>query len=113
MEKHHNGVKNNSSKKTNMKASFSLPVTALFLNVIPVLLLSLGRLHLLTEHREYAYSARGKAVPTSISGRKYKRTNIVAAKCDDKIVAPLSYKGSTNSIIAFFAVCLFIVYFYW
>jgi len=50
-------------------------------------------------HREYAYSARGEAVPTSISGRKYKRTNIVAAKCGDKIVAPLSYKGSTDSTL--------------
>ena len=55
MEKRPDGVKNNSSKKTNMKASFSLPVTALFLNVIPVLLLSLGRLHLLIDNNVIWY----------------------------------------------------------
>jgi len=50
-------------------------------------------------HREYAYSPRGEAVSTSVSGKKYKRTNIVAAKCCDKIVAPLAYKGSTDSVL--------------
>ena len=50
-------------------------------------------------HREYAYSLRGEAVSTNISGRKYKRTNIVAAKCCDKIVAPLTYSGSTDSTL--------------
>lgn len=50
-------------------------------------------------HREYAYSLRGEPVFTNISGKKYNRTNIVAAKCCDKIVAPLAYKGSTDSTL--------------
>jgi len=31
-----------------------------------------------------------------ISGKKYKRVNIVAAKCGDEILAPLEYKGATD-----------------
>jgi len=50
-------------------------------------------------HREYAYSLRGKPVSTNISGRKFSRTNIVAAKCCDKIIAPLAYKGLTDSTL--------------
>lgn len=42
-------------------------------------------------HREYAYSERGKKVHSKISGKKYKRTNIVAAKCGDQIIAPMQY----------------------
>jgi len=50
-------------------------------------------------HREYAYAPRGEAVSAKISGKHYKRTNIVAAKCGGRIVAPLAYKGSTDSIL--------------
>ena len=49
--------------------------------------------------REYAYAPRGKKVIGKISGKKYKRTNIVAAKCDDSIVAPLLYDGTTDSVL--------------
>ena len=34
-----------------------------------------------------------------ISGRKFKRTNAIAAKCCDKIVAPMIYDGMTDSLI--------------
>ena len=83
MKKHHDGVKNNSSKKTNMKASFSLPVTALFLNVIPVLLLSLGRLHLLTDNHVILYFSDIVAIiwmATSLGGF-FHLASIILAIC--------------------------------
>lgn len=42
-------------------------------------------------HREYAYSKRGKKVYDKIKGRKFKRTNIIAAKYGKKIIAPMQY----------------------
>lgn len=42
-------------------------------------------------YREYAYSKRGKKVYDKIKGRKFKRTNIVAAKCGKQIIAPMQY----------------------
>jgi len=41
---------------------------------------------------EYAYILRGKKVIGRISGKKFKRINIVAAKCGDNIVALLLRK---------------------
>jgi len=34
-----------------------------------------------------------------VSGRKFKRTNIVAAKCGGKVVAPMIYDGTTDSVL--------------
>jgi len=50
-------------------------------------------------HREYGYALVGVKVTGKISGKKYKRTNIVAAKCCDRIVAPMIYDGTTDSIL--------------
>lgn len=50
-------------------------------------------------YREYAYSLRGVPIEVKISGKKFKRTNIVAAKCCDKIVAPMIYDGTTDSVL--------------
>ena len=50
-------------------------------------------------YREYAYSPRGVIAYGKISGKKFKRTNIVAAKCGDKIVAPMVYEGTTDCIL--------------
>ena len=50
-------------------------------------------------YREYARSPRGERVFGVISGRKYKRTSIVAGKCGKKILAPLSYEGTTDSAL--------------
>jgi len=41
-------------------------------------------------YREYGYSPKGRSVIGKVSGRRFKRTDIVA---------PLSYKGSTDSIL--------------
>lgn len=50
-------------------------------------------------YREYARALRGKKVYGVISGKKYKRTSIVAGKCGDKIFAPLQYAGTTDSVL--------------
>ena len=47
--------------------------------------------------REYARAPRGQKVMGQISGKKYRRTNIVAGICCGKWVAPLQYDGSTNA----------------
>lgn len=50
-------------------------------------------------YREYAYSKRGQKVTGFISGKKYKRTGIVAALMGKKILSPLQYSGSMDSIL--------------
>jgi len=50
-------------------------------------------------HREYAYAPRGTPVTSNISGKKFKRTNIVAAKCGSLIVAPMIYDGTTDATL--------------
>jgi transposase len=47
--------------------------------------------------REYARALRGEKVYQKISGKKYKRTSIVAGKCGKNIVAPLQYDGTMDS----------------
>ena len=47
-------------------------------------------------YREKARSPRGKRVYGKVSGKKYKRTNLIAAKCGEEILAPLEYQGSTD-----------------
>ena len=50
-------------------------------------------------HREFAYSPRGEKVFDKISGKKYKRTNILAGICQKNWVAPLQYEGTTDSVL--------------
>jgi Transposase and inactivated derivatives len=50
-------------------------------------------------HREYGYSPRGEKVFGKISGKKYKRTNILAGICQNEWVAPLQYSGTTDSVL--------------
>jgi transposase len=59
-------------------------------------------------YREYAYAPRGEIVIGKISGKKFKRTNIVAGICCGKWVAPLQYNCTTDSILFefWFANCL-------
>ncbi|MCL1882548.1 MAG: hypothetical protein FWF81_02180, partial [Defluviitaleaceae bacterium] len=44
-------------------------------------------------HREFAYSKRGTKVISRVSGRKYKRVGIVAAKSKTGILSPLQDAG--------------------
>ena len=50
-------------------------------------------------YREYGYAQRGQQVFGRISGRKYKRCGIVAAKMGEKLLAPFQYSGTMNSTL--------------
>ncbi len=50
-------------------------------------------------YREYARAPRGEKIIAKISGRKFKRTNIVAGICQGQWIAPLQYDFSTDSIL--------------
>jgi transposase len=50
-------------------------------------------------YREYARAPIGQKIITKISGRKFKRTNIVAGICQGRWVAPLQYDGTTDSVL--------------
>ena len=50
-------------------------------------------------HREYGRAKRGESVCSLISGRKYKRTGIVAAQIGKKITVPLQYGGTMDSAL--------------
>lgn len=47
-------------------------------------------------YREYARAPKGEKVHDKISGRKYKRTNIVAGRCGGKNISPFIYDGSMD-----------------
>ena len=50
-------------------------------------------------YREFAYALRGEKVVRKISGKKFKRTNIVAGICLGEWVAPMEYSGTTDSVL--------------
>jgi len=50
-------------------------------------------------YREFAYAPRGEKVISKISGKKFKRTNLVAGICQGEWIAPMEYEGTTDSIL--------------
>lgn len=50
-------------------------------------------------YRQYAYAPRGQLVNGKISGKKYKRTNIIAGICQRAWIAPMIYSGTTDSML--------------
>jgi len=48
-------------------------------------------------YREYGWSKRGVPLTCMVSGRRYKRTGIVAAQMGSAIVSPLQYDGTMDS----------------
>ena len=50
-------------------------------------------------HRDKCRAKRGVKVYDSVSGRRYIRTNIVAAQRCNEIVAPLEYTGTTDHYV--------------
>ena len=48
-------------------------------------------------YRTHGWLKRGKPLAGRISGRKFKRTGIAAAKIRKTIIAPLQYEGTTDS----------------
>src|SRR5215510_5665194 len=47
-------------------------------------------------HRDKGRAKRGIKIYGSVSGRKYKRTNIVAALICGQMLAPMEYEGATD-----------------
>jgi transposase len=50
-------------------------------------------------YREYARAVRGEKIIAKISGKKFKRTNLVAGICQRQWVAPMQYVGTTDSCL--------------
>lgn len=50
-------------------------------------------------YRKYGYAPRGQKVFSRISGRKFKRCGIVAAKRNGTILAPFQYSGTMDSTL--------------
>jgi len=50
-------------------------------------------------YREYGYAPKGEPVFGDIRGSAYERINIVAAKCCNRIIEPLTYNVTTNSAL--------------
>lgn len=50
-------------------------------------------------YREYGYAPKGEAVLGKIPGRKFQRSNIIAAKLGKILIAPLQYNGATDSTL--------------
>lgn len=48
-------------------------------------------------YRERARAPRGKKVVGEVSGRKFARQSIVAAKCGNKVLAPFGYTGTCDA----------------
>jgi len=47
--------------------------------------------------REYGLAPRGEKVYGEVSGKRYKRTNIVSAQCGIEIIAPFIYEWGTKA----------------
>ena len=50
-------------------------------------------------YREHCYAEKGKQVIGCIRGRKYQRVSIVAGKMGKKVLAPLQYEGTMDSVL--------------
>lgn len=50
-------------------------------------------------YQDYGWSQRGQRIEAEISGKKFERFSVVAAKCGDKILAPLGYNGTCNTAL--------------
>ena len=48
-------------------------------------------------YRPYARAPKGLPVAGKISGRKYRRTSIVAGQCEKRVLSPLQYSGTMDS----------------
>ncbi|MDE5792972.1 MAG: transposase [Oscillospiraceae bacterium] len=48
-------------------------------------------------YREYAYVLRGETVTERVLGKKFQRTNLVAAQLNGEIIAPMQYHGTTDA----------------
>ena len=59
-------------------------------------------------YREHGWAERGERIIGYVSGHKFRRTGIVAAKLGKRILAPLQYDGTMDSVLfeTWFEQCL-------
>lgn len=50
-------------------------------------------------YRQYARSKRGKRVNIRISGKRHARIGLVAAQCEDALLAPHTYSGTMKAFV--------------
>ena len=50
-------------------------------------------------HREYGYAPRGEKVTGEVLGKKFARTNLIAAQIGSHLIAPMYYNENTDSAI--------------
>ena len=50
-------------------------------------------------HREYCRAPKGKRIIAEVSGKRFARQSIIAAKCGKNIIAPLSYQGTCDTVL--------------
>ena len=50
-------------------------------------------------YHEYAYALRGETVIERVPGKKFQRTNLVAAQLNEEIIAPMQYHGTTDALL--------------
>jgi hypothetical protein len=48
-------------------------------------------------HRDHGRAPRGERIYGEVAGRKYLRTNFIAGFCDNKVLSPFQYSGTTDS----------------
>ena len=48
--------------------------------------------------RDYGLAPRGEKVYGDVSGKRYKRLNIISAQCGNEAVAPFAYEWGTSSV---------------
>ncbi|HJK86948.1 MAG TPA: transposase [Candidatus Megaira endosymbiont of Nemacystus decipiens] len=48
-------------------------------------------------YKNRGWGKKGKVLMVKASGKRYSRTNIIAAQCNRKILAPMVFHGSCNS----------------
>lgn len=50
-------------------------------------------------YREYGWAKTGEKTYGNVSGKKYRRTSIVAAQIENKIISPLQFSGTMDSVL--------------
>ena len=48
-------------------------------------------------YREHGWAKKGEKIMAEVSGKKFERQSIVAAKCGENILAPFGYYGTCNA----------------
>ena len=50
-------------------------------------------------HREYCRALKGRKIIAKVSGKRFARQSLVAAKCGKNIIAPFGYQGTCNTVL--------------